>query len=72
MDSEPETVVLPAANVDEPAGGSVEMEITVQLRPVGVVHVSAVAALLLRGEKPLTQPKRQCPLPLHCPSHLSS
>lgn len=72
LDSEPETVALSATNIDELAGGSVEMEISVQLRLVGVVHVAAVPALLLRGEEPLTQPQRQRPLPLHCPSLLNS
>ena len=53
LDGEPEAVALSAADVDQLAGGGVEMEVAVQLRLVGVIDVAPVAALLLDGEEPL-------------------
>jgi len=67
LDSEPEAVVLAAADVHELACSGVEMEVAVELRLVGVTGVPAVAALLLRGEKPLA--RRIGGHPLSLPAH---
>jgi len=54
LDGEAEAVVLTTAHVHQVPVGRVEVEVAVELGLVRLAGVPAVAALLLRGEEPLT------------------